>query len=78
MDKKLIEEFVKDRDEAFLSLDKEKIIAYMNKYDVDVPQNELVFWAGVHKAIMQLRSASKEQKEKSSSWLLKNGFNPMM
>ncbi len=65
---------VKERDEAILSLDKEKIMSYMNKYGVKMPSNELVFWAGVHKAVLRIDSATKEQREKSAKWLLDNGF----
>ena len=43
--------FVKDRDEALLSLDKDKIFAYLKKYGIfEYPVNEEVFWAGMHKA----------------------------
>jgi hypothetical protein len=66
--------FVKERDEAILSLDKDKIISYMKKYDIPINSNDLVFWASMHKAIMVMRSASKEQKENSSKWLKANGF----
>lgn len=78
MDKKIVEDFVKERNEALLSLDKEKIIAFMGNWAVDVPQNDLVFWAMVHKAIVNLREATKEQKDKSFAWLLEIGFNPMI
>lgn len=70
------ESFIKERYEAFLSLDKKKIISYMTKYGVDIPKSELVFWAVVHKAILQLKSASEEQKTKSLTWLIENGFSP--
>lgn len=39
-----ISEFAKDRDEALLSLDKEKIIAYFRKCYIVMPKDELVFW----------------------------------
>jgi len=59
-----IEEFVKERDEALLSLDKKKIKTYMKKYQVRFcPENETSFWAGVHKAIIGINSASAEQKK---------------
>lgn len=67
--------FVKERDEAILSLDRDKIISYMKKYDIPINSNDLVFWASIHKAIMALKSASKEQKENSSKWLKENGFS---
>lgn len=73
---KKIENFVKERDEALLSLDKAKILAYAEKYDVRFPKNELVFWASVHKSILAINSADEAQKAKSKAWLLKHGFKP--
>lgn len=66
--------FVKERDEALLSLDKEKIIRFSKKYGVPMPKSELAFWASIHKAIVLLNSATAEQKQKSTNWLLQNGF----
>ena len=71
--------FIKERNEALLSLDKKKIIAYMKKYGISIPQNEKIFWAGVHKAICSLYFVNKnkitlEQYTKSANWLKDNGF----
>lgn len=71
-----IGQFVKEQEEALLSLNKEKILAYAKKYDIQLPQSEKAFWGGVHKAICSLPSASPEQKEISKNWLLENGFYP--
>ena len=72
-------DFIKERNEALLSLDKEKILAYGKKYNVKFPEDEKIFWAGVHKAICSLYSIpvnkiTKEQYEKSKNWLKENGF----
>ena len=70
-----MQKFIKERDEALLSLNKEKIMSYMKKYNIDAtPTNDSVFWSGIHKAIISLRSATKEQKNKSLKWLKENGF----
>lgn len=71
-----IDAFVKERDEALLSLDKRKILRYAEKYGVNLPTSETAFWAGVHKAIFALSSATDEQKEKSYKWLREHGFSP--
>ena len=71
-----MKKFVKERDEALLSLDKDKILAYCKKYGVRMPENETVFWAGVHKAIIYLDSATAEQKLDSMMWLIQHGFKP--
>lgn len=67
--------FIEERDSALLSLDKDRIEAYAKKYGVDLPGNEIVFWAGVHKAILGMGSATNEQRENSIAWLGMNGFN---
>lgn len=70
-----LKQFVKERDESLLSLDKDKIQSFMRKYSVPFPKNELVFWAGVHKAIIHINSASTEQKFASIVWLENHGFS---
>lgn len=64
-----------ERNEALLSMDKEKILAYCSKYHVPIPDNEIVFWAGIHKAITAMRSAPEEQKQKSREWLWRHGMS---
>lgn len=72
-----MKEFVKERDEALLSLNKQKILAYMKKYHINYkPNSETVFWAGIHKAIIGINSATAEQKQKSHDWLISHGFKP--
>jgi len=68
--------FVKERDESLLSLDKEKIVEFLRKNNVQIPENETVFWAGVHKAITAIDSATLEQKIDSMMWLVEHGFKP--
>lgn len=70
----LINNFVSDRDDALLSLDEEKIRSFMMKYKIGEPKNDLEFWAGVHKAIVNIKSATDEQKERSRCWLVEHGF----
>lgn len=72
-----IEKFLNERDEALLSLDKEKILKYMRKYQGNYsPSSETVFWASVHKCILAISSATQEQKERSKQWLIEHGFRP--
>lgn len=35
--------FIKERDEALLSLDRDKIEAYLRKYQIPIPQDDEVF-----------------------------------
>ncbi len=70
-----MQKFVKERDEALLSLDKKKILKFMRKYMVTFrPSSEMVFWAAIHKTILNINSATEEQKARSAEWLLRNGF----
>lgn len=72
-----MEEFVKERDEALLSLDETKIRAYMKKYGVYFePGSRLAWWAGIHKSILCIRSATPEQVERSKKWLVEHAFQP--
>lgn len=75
------ENFIKDRNEAFTSMDKDKIVAYCKKYEISIPEDETEFWAGVHKAVCNLflledSPISIEQYNKSYEWLILNGYTP--
>ena len=71
----IVKKFVQERNEALLSLDEQKIRAYMRKYGVRFnPENEPVGWAGVHKAILGISSITPEQRERSEKWLVEHGF----
>lgn len=78
-----VEDFMKDRDEAFASGDTEKVKEYCKKYGIEIPENETIFKAGMHKAICNAYLApnskiSVEQYERSHNWLIANGFKPSM
>lgn len=67
--------FLQERNEALLSLDRKKIVAYMNKYDIPVQMNKTVFWAGIHKARISIVDFPEAEKEKSRKWLKRRGFS---
>lgn len=72
----MLEEFVKERNEALFSLDRSKIEAYMKKYGQleaeKVPDN--LFWANVYQAICGIKDAPDELVSKALMWLYKNGY----
>ena len=72
----MIERFVKERNEALFSLDRKKIEAYLIKYGetefINTP--DLLFWAGVYKAICGIVGAPPELVDKAHGWLSENGF----
>ena len=76
-----MEKFEKERNEAFASMNKDKIIAYCKKYDIYIPEDENVFWAGVHKTVCYLfllknTPINTDQYLYSYHWLKRNGYIP--
>lgn len=69
-----IQEFVRRRNDALLSLDKKKIRAFAEEYGIPLPREELVFWGSVHKAICNIETISEERKEASRDYLKHHGF----
>lgn len=68
--------YVKERDSVFLSLDEKRIRDFCRKYEINVPKDDIVFWAGVHKAICNMNAANIKQKAYSLAWLVEHGFRP--
>lgn len=73
----ILQEFLRDRDEALLSLDEKKLRAYMRKYGETPPSNPVVFWMGVHKAITACMSLPIEFRRASAMWLAVRGSKSM-
>lgn len=76
-----MQEFIKDRNEAFASGDINRIKEYCKKYGVTVPEDEKTFLAGIHKAICNLylledSPITIEQYNISYDWLAENGYSP--
>ncbi len=69
-----IDLFKKDRNEALLSMDKEKIIAYMARWGQKAIPNDKVFWASVHKARTACVDLPIEERQKSKGWLKNEGL----
>lgn len=68
--------FLRDRNEALLSLDKDKIEAFGKKYKVNmgIAQSERTFWGGVHRARLSIKGLPAEAHEVSRKWLEDHGF----
>lgn len=72
----ITESFVKERNDALFSLDRERIEAYMRKYG-EAEATDLsdeIFWASVYKAICGIMDAPEDIVETAQSWLSTNGF----
>lgn len=72
-----IQAWIRERDEALLSLDRAKITAYMLKYGdaSSLPSDERVFWITVHKARTGARALPMEARSLSKRWLVERGFS---
>ena len=67
--------FVKDRDAALLSLDENKIRAFCRKYNVQISDNPLVFWASIYKSILAMRNCPADIRENAGTWRDSHGFH---
>ena len=78
IDMTMLEDFVKERNEALFSLDRKKIEAYMIKYgETEIAQTpDNVFWASVYKAICGIKDAPEAIVSKAKAWLHEHGMSP--
>jgi len=70
-----LDQFIKDRNEAFLSKDRAKILEYCRKYNVPVPRSEESFWIMVHKVIAHLENIDTKQRDDAVEWLESRGYS---
>ena len=70
-------QWIADRNEALLSMDRAKILEYSRKYNGDdgyAQEDEYIFWISVH----MMRTASvglpENERRKSMYWLIERGY----
>lgn len=74
--KEYFKQFIKDRNEALFSFDKDTIMAYMKKYHVpDMPDDDRVFWGAVAKAVVNIKGAPKNAVKRAETLLKNLGFD---
>ena len=73
---KEIKKFVNERNAALFSLDRARIEAFFEKYELEKPVNDTVFWAVVYKCICSITSAPPDIAAQASAWLLEHGMTP--
>lgn len=73
-----LKRFVEERDEVLVTLDRKKIEKFYQKYGVAMPENDEVFWRGVHKAIANIKTLPKDVRGRSIEWLLLHGSSPLI
>lgn len=72
-----LDAFIRERNEALLSLDREKIEAHMRKYECPIPADDEMFWAGIHKARTAVKTFPEDERKKSRDWLADRGLSHM-
>lgn len=70
-----LEEFARERDAAFLSLDRAQIEAFAAKYGIALSRHDEVFWASVHKGRTAAKHLPTEARAESKRWLLERGYS---
>lgn len=63
--------FVKERNEALLSCNEEKIKEYCTKYNVGMPSNKYAFYLGLEKAVSVITGISETKRNKVVKWCVK-------
>ena len=76
-----MDEFLKERNEVFASLDEKRIRDYCKKYNIAVPEDGSVCGKGVHRAVCSLFLSANdvitvEQYKRSVEWLINHGSTP--
>ena len=71
----LLADFKRERNEALLSLDEQKLRAFHRKWnESELPDDRIVFWGAIHKAITGCLDLPIEFRRKSKTWLDERGF----
>jgi len=70
-----IASFVKERNEVLFSLDRDRIEAYFGNQGVELPEDDIVFWAGVYKSICNITNAPEDLVQKAKDWLHAHGMS---
>lgn len=58
-----------ERDDALISLDEKKLVAYFQKYEIPLPDNLDDFWAGIYIARAHAETLPAAVRKESEAWL---------
>jgi len=70
-------QWIADRNEALLSMDKAKILEYSRKYNGDdgfEQEDEYIFWIAVHKMRTASLGLPEMERRISMNWLIERGY----
>ena len=70
------QQFLRERNTALLSLDRTRLEAYMRHYNVTIPDDDEVFWRGVHKARTAVPTFPEWVRAESRAWLRAHNSAP--
>lgn len=68
--------FVKERNDALFSFNRRKIEKFMKKQNVEIPTNDIVFWATVCKCICNITNAPMDIRSQALAWLWEHHMSP--
>ena len=72
-----LKKFRKARNTALLSMDEKTIRKYARKYGIDMPKDDAIFWAAVHKARTACKDLPMEARTQSKRWLIQWNLQPL-
>lgn len=79
---KKAEKYFENRDKALLSFDLEVIKNFVEEYKeffgMSIPNDEVLYASAMKVIVNGIPSATEEQIERASNWLLENGFDLQM
>ena len=82
MNDKEIAEFVKSRDDAFVTFVKwdrlDKFYCHCEKYGQELPKDETVIKVGILKAVQECTNIPEDIKTKAAMKAMKMGFSPFV
>lgn len=72
-----IKKFVSERDKALRSLNKKKFTEHCRKYDIAVPEDNYIFWCGMHKAATAIADIDIAEWLLYAEWLKEQDSVPL-
>jgi hypothetical protein len=72
-----MKDFLRERAEVLLSMNKTLIEAYMRKYEIPIPSDDDTFWVAVHMARTGGADLPLSERLISKRWLSERGYQSL-
>lgn len=73
-----LEDFMRERNAALIELSEENLRSFYKKWNgKELPENPIVFWGAIHKAVTGCSSLPIEHRRKSKAWLDELGLQSL-